>query len=1253
MQSNANEMIANLMNSFKKDNVILYVGRNGRKELTPEICELPWSCMVTSCTDDIGTEFAAQNKEAIRYTSYRKLPNQLFVKNKFPIIQLYGKADAVDEALEEFDEDFLRHEIIKKDAESIFNYIMARMDMRTRMVIIGYAPEDPDEFPLLSIIYASRNMRGGVIDIYGATNEAMMEPLFKTLETRGGNNTSEKILDLISEVSDQSKEYQEIDKKNENIFYKERTPVSIPSSFLLSYTQPIQLLTEETIYEVRPFGKIEQQEWFPNFFNNSSEKPQWYGYLRQSEFYVQRDYENTLISLVRNLLDGRNMKRENNIPVILQGPPGSSKSIEMAALAVKIFEEHVNPVIFINSDKLSFAENSPEMEELDSLMQEVEKTGEKDARFLIIWDSSSYKAVAVNAATMLRTLHNNGRSFVLVCTAYGNDFNVKSLTDKTGDFEWYYYQPTSDKFVKSNTQSGDVFFDGKFYYIHADGKVSAKERTLLDNKIKSYALLSNEEKQLFWDRLEDKDNLFNIFYHLMIALQPKLNISLSREQELVHRFVNQQLGIIDQEQEETVRDDTIFRALVEAGIVLSDEDKMKIEQEDSLDEEFDLNRFTQVIAMFGRFKLDTPFSLAVSALYKDREKYKDYMDTYYGNNSRKLFALLTTEIPFIHYCEGENGKKVFRYRNALEAELFLSRNNIEPKQQVELICFGLDYYDESYYELKEVDDELKSALEKILRMIGPNTDYIDFMLGNLKETEHRMFLSNMEILIQKLADMRMKEIPDTNAGFATIEITFIREYYGKLWDVLRGYNASVAGGYMPWEVYPDEYNAETYICRIKQLKSACNLAMENIKKLQAIIVMKVLYERKYLGDQINGLSVEACLCSDMLKKVWEEYEVYCQKKELPIKINKNDYSPLTYRKQYEMLVKATITAPLNGYAYNALFSAFEEEYKSSDDENRKITLLSEIKMIADEASDTPIVNRGMNGRDDISIHISRIMDYASEIDVTIDSVLTEQTSPFHDLYKKLLEQKNASAICFVCQRELDLAGLGGTSIAKKKCSGEEYILTDDQVAVCKKIMEFMTKDEYYTECVSKNPYALYLLLRVEWMLFNKRPLSATNEYQRTYVTQEQWRKINEICLDYKACAGENIRPIVILIHALSELHLTHNYKNTHLIVNQLKTTDFITTPRMRVPYLVCFEPGKPEEYSGTVISQKNYSGYIQYDQLPNRLGSEVGVRFYMKNMGWVSMPDNGRVLEHIHLGLGFTGFSAYRCDNQEVLGNGK
>lgn len=1249
MSSNANEMILNLMNSFRKDNVILYVGRNGRKELTPEICELPWSCVVTSCTDDIGTEFAAQKKEAIRYTSQRQLPNQLFIKNKFPIIQLYGKDDVVDESLEEYEEEFLRREIIKKDAERIFDYIMVRMDMRTRMIIIGYDPENPEEFPMSSIVVASRNMRGGIIDIYGAANEKMMAPLFKSIEKRGGNNTSEKISDLISEVFNQIKDYQEIEKKKENIFYKGCIPVPISSSVLLSYGRAIQLLTEELVYAVRPFGRIEQQEWFPNFLNNSAEKPQWYGYLKQSEFYLKRDYEDKFISLVRNLLEGRNMKCEENIPVILQGPPGSSKSIEIAALAVKIFEEHTNPIIFINSDKLSFGENSAEMEELDSLMQEVESIGEKDTKFLIIWDSSSYKDVAMSAANMLRTLQNRGRRFVLVCTAYGNDFRAKSLSDEPANVRWYYYKVAEDTFVKSNTQSGDVFFDGKFYYIHAESKISEKERISLDYKIKSYALLTNEGKSMFWEGLKDEDNLFIIFYHLMIALHPKLNASLSREQRLVQRFVNQQLGIIDNELEEDSKDNTMFEALLEAGIVLSDEDKEKLTQEDSLDEEFDLERFTQVIAMFGRFKLDTPFSFALRSLYKNFGKYKNYMDTYYDNNSRKLFALLTTEIPFIHYSEAENGKYVFRYRNAFEAELFLYRNNIEPKQQVELICCGLDYYAETYRELGEVDDELKSALEKILRMIGPNTDYNDFRLNGSKENEHKMFLANMEKLIQKLADLRMQEIPDTNSGFVNIEITFIREYYGKLWNILKGYNATDAQEYSPWELYPDEYNTQTYVCRIKQLKNACNLALENIERLQSLLVTKTLYERKYFGDQINSLSVEACLCSDILKTVWEEYEDYCRDEELSVEINKNDYNPLKYRRQYEMLVKVTITSPLNGYAYNALFSAFENEYEVSD-EGRRIGLLSEIKMIADDASDYPIVNRGMNGRDDISTHISKIMQYASEIDVTIDSILSGQASPFYDLYMKLLEQKNASAICFVCQRELDNAGLGGSSIAKRKGNGEEYILTNEQVDVCQKIMQFMMTDEYYTECVSKNSYALYLLFRVAWMLFNRRPLSLTNEYQLTYISKENWKLINKICLDYKACAGENIRPIVILAYALSELHLTHNYKTAHSIVNQLKETDFITTPRMRVPYLVCFEPGKPEEYSGTVISQKNYNGYIKYDQLPHRLGGEVGVRFYMKNMGWVSMPQNGKVLEHIHLGLGFTGFAAYRREDDEQGG---
>lgn len=1240
MKVNEIEMINDLMNSFKKDNVILYIGRNGRKELTPEICSLPWACVVTSCTDDIGVEFAKQGKDTIRYTTYKKLPNQLFVKNKFPIIQLYGKDNVMDDILEEYEDDLLRREVIKKQSENIFDYVIKRMDMRTRMVIIGYAVEDIEEFPLQSMAVSITYMRGGIADIYGIIDDKKMASLLKCIERRGGKSTSCKLKNLVEKYLNLSENYQEFDKKKGRIFYKGGMPASISNSFLLGCSRSIQLLTEELIYETRPLGKIEQQEWFPNFLNNSSDRPQWYGYLEQSQFYVKRDYEDYFFSLVSNLLSGKNMKQIENTPIILQGPPGSSKSIEMAALSVKIFEKHINPVIFVNSDKLLFAENSPEVEEIDTIMQQVENIGEKDTKFLIVWDSSSYKDIAVNTTNMMRILQNRGRRFVLVCTAYGSDFGANSLLGRKNN-NWYSYKKSENVFFRSNDNSGDILFDGKFYYVYASSLISEEERTSLKNTVERYSLLPSDQNKLFWKNMKDEDKLFVIFYRLMIALQPKLTKGLSREQRLVQQFVNRQLEIIDSNKEEEERDNTMLKALMEAGINLSENEKNEMVQDD-IEENFDLDRFTQIIAIFGQFKLDTPFSFAMHSLYRNIDKYNSYLDTYYSHNSRKLFALLTTEIPFIHYYENEYGKRVFRYRNTLEATLFLSRNNIEPQKQIELINDGLAYYAESYKSLGEVDDELKVSLEKVLRMIGPNTDYIDFLRGHSKQKEHEEFLKNMESLINKLEDLRLQEIPDYNSGFVTIEITFVREYFGKLWDILKKCDSKGMSGFNnPWALNPEQYNEDKYIYRIKKLKEACNLALENIEVKQKSIVTSNTYERGHLMDQINGLSVEACLCSDSLKNVWEEYELYCQDKNIDIKIDKKEYSPLQYCLQYEMLVKAIDTAPLNGYIYNALFNAFEKEYERSKSSEYKIALLSEIKLIADEASEYSIINRGMNGRDDISQHISKIMQYASEINVTIDNIRMQEPSPFFELYNKMLKQKNASAICFVCQQELNNAGLGGGTNLENNHSEDKNLLTDEQTRVCKKITEFMTQDEYYSECISKNHHALYLLLRVEWMLFNKTPLSAAKEYQLTYATKDEWKKINEICIDYRMCAGEKIRPIVILVQALSELQLTHNYKKAYEIVNEMTVTDFTTTPRMRVPFLVCFEPGKPAEYTGTVISQKNYRGYIQYDNLPKRLGAEIGIRFYMKNMGWKSMPQDGKVLECIHLGIGFTGFSAY------------
>ncbi len=75
----------------------------------------------------------------------------------------------------------------------------------------------------------------------------------------------------------------------------------------------------------------------------------------------------------------------------------------------------------------------------------------------------------------------------------------------------------------------------------------------------------------------------------------------------------------------------------------------------------------------------------------------------------------------------------------------------------------------------------------MLRLIGPNSKYPPFQqAGN---PEHRDIFKNLDLLIKKLQNLitrknRQDPVPDADAGFSSIIVTFTREFYGPLWKKL-------------------------------------------------------------------------------------------------------------------------------------------------------------------------------------------------------------------------------------------------------------------------------------------------------------------------------------------------------------------------------------------------------------------------------------------------------------------------------------
>lgn len=1231
---NEDLIVSDLYRSFNQDNVILFVGSDAvnKGELTEKICNLPWSCVITTLkNDEFGTMFV-NGRNAHKYISFSELPINLFSRENLPIIQIFGSDTEKPQGIEDVDE-LLRPSFLNKHAEKIINRVMSKMDIRSRLVVVGYNPGSDKDISLETFILSCHEIQGGTISFFDSNNEE--NTLLREFAKK--NNYSwinAKISDILEDVSDDY-EIQENDTQGEtNLFYKGLTPVFIKKSILSRSRYFAQLLTEEKVKEIRPLGRIQQSRWFYNFLNNSSDAPQWYGFLRQSNFYLKRCYEDILLDLVHSLLAGQNINKGGwNTPIVLEGDPGSSKSVELAAIAYKIFEEKINPVIYINGDNLYFAGQSNETQVLDELMQEVEQIGERDTRFLIVWDSSSYRNITVDIKQLAHELENRGRRFVLLCSAYSN-----GSVDKEKDNRTYYTYNNGKGFEKVQSMT-DIYFYNGCYYVSATRNLEQTEINQLKQKAVLYAVADKNDINRIWDELEGDTDIFNYFYRLMILIRPKLEAGLSREQRLVNRYMKRQISMIEKREDESV---SLFSdALKKAGIKINDEyEKLIKEDVEDIDDYYDLDKFNICIAMFSRFKLDIPYSMALSMLCKEKDGFFGSNKTY---NNYELFRLLTSQINYIHYLEQNDGRYVFRFRSTLEAELFLKNNQINEDCQLNMVCEMIDRYIDNYHRNNEVDFDIKTAIQSILKMYGPNTDYKEFWPEHAQFYQHQSILRKLKPLAEKVHELRtVYHIPDADGGMALIEISFLRELYGNLWDRLNKNTRTQCGNVEPWEAYPEIYTSESYVDRLEKLASVSNLALECLDKLEnRINILTDYISQKSIQTTINSLTVELARSNAEMERVGAEYN------KLSGGSVKKQYKPLTYAQLYPVLFKAISASPLDGYLYNALFQLFEKEYEKSDDE-RRLYLLSDVGMIADDACTLEITSRGANDNDELSMHLHKIAQYSCSYDVKIEDILNGNApEAFTKLFKSTVDRNNASGICFVCQQELNSAGLSGEAISEyERETDSEFVLTQEQLDICQKIVKFINNPEF-ASCVENSIQALYLLLRVEWMLYNGRPLSIGRECQKTYLNPEDWLKVYSTCEKYESISGTSVRPVVTLIYALAKIQIDKDYLGA---VKAMHKVSDMPNQRMRVPYLICFEKGKPQKYSGTVMSTHNYSGFLKVDNLPRFSEKNQGVKFYMKNLGLRRMPEKNKILTDFCLGLSLANqFSAYEYKDEEAI----
>ena len=205
----------------------------------------------------------------------------------------------------------------------------------------------------------------------------------------------------------------------------------------------------------------------------------------------------------------------------------------------------------------------------------------------------------------------------------------------------------------------------------------------------------------------------------------------------------------------------------------------------------------------------------------------------------------------------------------------------------------LDLYVNEYQE----DEDIKYALINLARMMGPNSEYYN---NEIEIKEHNQILQYLGEVISKLSSIRKLSNSDSfDSTLAQLEITFTREYYGKLWEKLQGNNT-------------DEFREK----RVNKLNDALELAQTCINRLQDAQSIADSIQKKYIQDQINVFAYEIAYCKIAIEKLVESNR----------KINYNDVITPEYFQIYPFLVRAINSNPVNGFSYNAMFKLFEHEY---------------------------------------------------------------------------------------------------------------------------------------------------------------------------------------------------------------------------------------------------------------------------------------------------------------------------------------
>lgn len=741
--------IADIIHNIAIEPSVLLLTSIPGSDYQKTFCQLPWSCVYTTCKEDSTTAlFETANRRIFGIVSDSNQNMIRLNRRELPLVYLLGnETDDIDP----LDQEAITQNLIETIPQLLSTY---------GKIFIDCTQLSDVQDDLFKQLYRKLNRKECAV-FFGAQSISGNRYAQGLLDKGIAISFDETLWELIDVLSDSEYNYLLDDLSDSitagdrgNTFYIRKKSYNFSSpkekELLINVSNFATFLNHEEVETSNDFSESETIQRFQLFLQSSSSgRPQWYGFRSEHNFHLTRYFEDALYHKTISLLESAASRDRKEKPIILRGQACSGKTNALCALAYRIFHEHNYPVVYVhdpdidlgiydekNENGITESKKSDGFIALEALLRQIEDKSDNPLPTLILWDTACRLQSEISKGSKLLTnLRSAGRLVQVICTSH----EITSSTNKKGDpFAFYDVINIQAKLMGANDRH--------------DAGVICNEREQVRNMLIKFGGFRSSDA----DRLMNAYGASNSFIaslYLFKELHRDLKIRLRRENEgRIDDMITELRDLSEAEKERrsseqlnSVIGAKLQKELARVGWQLQpqESEEKSTQEEDKHDVVRDL---VCCIALCTLYKERLPMTMVVKLL--------GTIDAI----SSKIFKVVTTS-SLIRADVSYDDEPMVTLRSELEARLLLESYEVSDAERLKLV--------ENLIDIASPMEGSKDVglIQKIIQIIGPNNR--DSSLS-LWENEFDGF----ELLVNALEDFR-----ENNQSTALLlqELTLRRE----------------------------------------------------------------------------------------------------------------------------------------------------------------------------------------------------------------------------------------------------------------------------------------------------------------------------------------------------------------------------------------------------------------------------------------------------------------------------------------------